>query len=335
MRLTVGITGIGGDIGLGILSSLKQSKYRNSRTIGMDINPYSVGLYRVNKGYIVPGASSPEYLSKIIKICNKERIDALFVSTEQELSCLSENREMFKDKTKTKLIIADKNIIDIGLDKWKTYQFLEKNSFLYPQSVLLKNNAKAVEEFIKKFGFPLIIKPRYGRGSKNLHLVKNFEELNFFGQKIDQPIMQEYLEPSTEEYTCGVFALKNKVFSIIFKRELNFGLTAKAIVWKDKEIETVCKKICQRLGLEGPINIQLRKTKKGAVPFEINPRYSSTVSIRNYLGFRDVEWAIDAFVFRKSGIKYHPPKKGKVILRYFEDFYPKKIVKSAAKFHNL
>jgi len=335
MKLTIGITGIGGDIGLGILNSLKSSKYKRAKIIGTDITPYSVGLYKVDKGYIVPLADSLEYLSKLVKICNQEKINVLFISTEQELSRLSEAREVFRKKTETKLIIANQKIIEIGSDKWKTYQFLKENKLLYPRSVLFKNNIRETREFVKEVGFPLIIKPRKSRGSKNLYLVKNFKSLEFYGKEINQPILQEYLRPKSEEYTCGVFAYNGKIFSIIFKRELNFGLTTKAVVWKDKEIERTCQRIAQQLGLEGPINIQLRKTKKGVVPFEINPRYSSTVSIRNYLGFRDVEWAIDVFLFRKSNIEYHPPKKGIFILRHFEDFYPKKAIKSSAKFSNL
>ncbi len=335
MKLNIGITGIGGDVGMGILKSLKQSKYKAARIIGFDINPYSVGLYRVDKGYIVPRANTAEYLSELIKICNKEKIHALFISTEQELSILSEKREIFNKTTKTKLIIANKKIIEIGLDKWKNFQFLKENKFPYPNSILFKNNAIDVKNFINKFGFPLIIKSRIGRGSKNLYLAKNLEDFEFYVKKNNQPIIQEYLKPNNEEYTCGVFSYNNKVFVIIFKRELNFGLTTKAVVCKDKEIETVCRNIAKQLKLEGAINIQLRKTKNGAVPFEINPRYSSTVSIRNYLGFRDVEWAIDIFVFGKNKIKYNPPKKGTIILRYFEDFYFKKAIKSSVKFSNL
>ena len=37
----------------------------------------------------------------------------------------------------------------------------------------------------------------------------------------------------------------------------------------------------------GPANFQLILTKKGPMIFEINPRFSSTVLMRNYLGFTD------------------------------------------------
>lgn len=335
MNLVIGITGIGGDIGLGILKSVKESKYKSAEIIGFDSNPYSIGLYKADKGYMMPKAEMPNYIPKLIDICRKEKVNLLFISTEQELSILSEYREKFQKKTKTKLVIASKEIIEMGSDKWKTIQFLKKNNLPYPKSILFEGDKDQSEKFIKEVGFPLIIKPIGGRGSKNLHLVKNLEEFEFYRKRVDHPILQEYLQPSNEEYTCGVFSSKGKVYTIIFKRELNFGLTVKAIVSKDKEIEKICQKIAEKIRLEGPINIQMRKTDKGPVPFEINPRFSSTVSIRNRLGFRDVEWSISLYLLGKANVKYKPPREGTVTLRYFEDFFPKKIVRNTSKFFNI
>lgn len=335
MKLNIGITGIGGNIGLGILNSLKMSKYKNARIIGMDNNSFSVGLYKADKSYIIPKADSPKYFYEIVKICKKEKINALFISTEKELVFLSKNREDFFKKTKTELMIVNPKIIEICLDKWKTCLFLKEKNIPYPKSVLATNNQKEISDFIKKIGFPLVIKPRESRGARDVYIIKSLEELDFYKNKINQPILQKYLLPCEEEYTCGVFGVFGKTFIIIFKRELIDGITNKAIVCKDKEIEELCKKISKALDLNGSINIQLRKTKEGPVPFEINPRYSSTVSIRSHLGFNDVEWAIDAFLLGKKNIKYIAPKKGRLVLRYYENFYPKKSVKPSVKFSNI
>ena len=46
----------------------------------------------------------------------------------------------------------------------------------------------------------------------------------------------------------------------------------------------------------------MRKTKRGFIPFEINPRLSSTVYFRHFFGFKDVEWWID--MHEGNQIKY-------------------------------
>ena len=50
--------------------------------------------------------------------------------------------------------------------------------------------------------------------------------------------------------------------------------------------------VAHRLQLRGSINVQLRKTTRGPVIFEINPRFSSTVMFRHQLGFTDLLWSL-------------------------------------------
>ena len=48
-------------------------------------------------------------------------------------------------------------------------------------------------------------------------------------------------------------------------------------------LSTVLKQatsVVQQLGIVGPCNVQLRLTDRGAIPFEINPRFSGTTGMR-------------------------------------------------------
>jgi hypothetical protein len=59
---------------------------------------------------------------------------------------------------------------------------------------------------------------------------------------------------------------------------------------------------------------QLINTSKGACVFEINPRISSTVGMRNLIGFQDVIWLINeidgknVLKFNIDSGKIHLPK---------------------------
>ena len=47
--------------------------------------------------------------------------------------------------------------------------------------------------------------------------------------------------------------------------------------------------------LRGSINLQVRKNDDGEyLPFEINPRLSSTLAFRHHFGFEDLKWWIDS-----------------------------------------
>ena len=76
-------------------------------------------------------------------------------------------------------------------------------------------------------------------------------------------------------------------------RKLRGNYTAWAKVIKNSKIEKLCKKVTEEIDFFGPANFQLILTKKGPMIFEINPRFSSTVLMRNYLGFTDLVWSIE------------------------------------------
>ena len=99
-------------------------------------------------------------------------------------------------------------------------------------------------------------------------------------------------------------------------RKLKESYTCWAQVIKNSKIEKLCKKIAKSIGFFGPANFQLILTKKGPMIFEINPRFSSTVLMRNYLGFTDLLWSIE----EKFGLKLTRNKilAGKIIGRHDE-----------------
>ena len=87
---------------------------------------------------------------------------------------------------------------------------------------------------------------------------------------------------------------------MIFKRNLSAGgYSNYGEVISNIPIENLLVKIADLLNLTGSINVQLRIHNGLPTVFEINPRISSTVLVRDLLGFNDVLWSIQD----RSGIK--------------------------------
>ena len=146
---------------------------------------------------------------------------------------------------------------------------------------------------------------------------RNFEEAKFFTNHLDKLIFQQILLPKSKEITCAVYRFKNKKIKIIqLIRKLKESYTCWAQVIKNSKIEKLCIRIAKNIGFYGSANFQLILTKKGPMIFEINPRFSSTVLMRNYLGFTDLLWSIE----EKFGLKLTKNKipTGKIISRYDE-----------------
>ena len=75
--------------------------------------------------------------------------------------------------------------------------------------------------------YPLVVKPKVGRGSRDIYNVNNGNELLFFSRYVNEPIIQEYL--GGQEYTVDMLSNRQgEVLAIVpRKRLLSKGVSIK------------------------------------------------------------------------------------------------------------
>lgn len=316
MKINVLVTATGGAIGQGIIKSIKLSKL-DCRIIATDAQPFAAGLYRGNVGYIVPLAKSPDFIGRIIEICNKENIHAICIGTDLELMAFAENKKGIEKETNAKVIVSPPEVIKIADDKWETYRFLKRHGLPAPSSVLPKGKNEIIRE-----GFPLVIKPRVGTSSKETYVVRNLKELNKYLPQIINPIIQKYLPQEEKEYTSTTLTFDKKCYGVLsMNRTMRFGgHTTKAIIDDFSEFNKVIKKVAEVLNPFGPCNFQWRLTEKGPTIFEINCRFSGTTPLCAEVGFNTVDAALRHVVLKEKIKPLKRHKKG-IILRYFNEVY--------------
>jgi carbamoyl-phosphate synthase large subunit len=173
--------------------------------------------------------------------------------------------------------------------------------------------------FIKKknIKFPFFFKKNIGYGNKGYSLVKNFGQLK---NKINNKnwVGQEYLGGKDNEYTCSIIKLKNFEKVLILNRKLHkAGYTYFAKVEKNQKLENILINFARKINLHGSINIQLKIIKNQFKVFDINARLSSTVMMRNIIGFKDCVWWIKDFL----KIKFSKKIKIKKNISIFKDFH--------------
>lgn len=298
--VTVLLTGAGGDQSVFIWKALKQS-HLDIRIVACDSNYLAVGLYRAERGYVIPHADSVDYLPRLKEIIVAEKIDMVMTGGRQEMMLLAEHAQKIKEETGAYVVAPHFETLKIAGDKWTLVDFLKQNGFSYPRSCI-PEEASSLECFIQDVPFPYIVKSRFGAGSRGLAVAHDRPELFHFVGQVKAPIIQEYLQPDDEEYTVGCFCNSHAkaVGSIVMKRTLGHGLTNKASVVFDEGISRYCENIAEKLGYIGPLNLQLRRTARGPVLFEINPRFSSTESARAYFNFNMPEMCIRHFLFHEE-----------------------------------
>ena len=279
---TVLITGIGGDIAQSIATILIESR-PEFRLVGTDMNDRHAGQLFVDKVFQIPGASSVEYLDNIKGLIEEYSVDVVIPTSEQELAVF---HTLIAEFGEDKCITAGVKVIDIGIDKLKTIDFIASLDIPVPWTIKAEGATPK--------DFPCIFKSQKGSGSKNIFIVEDKEEALFFANKFPYSIFQELLKPDNQEITCAVYRTKDGQISVLqLLRKLSGDATGWAKVICDNQVFKMCEKVAIGIELQGSINIQLRLTDNGPRIFEINPRFSSTVLMRHRIGFCDLLWAID------------------------------------------
>jgi len=329
------VTGVGSSgVGLGILQAAIKAGYE---TYATDITPYSIGLLRARKGFVVPYANEPDYLRSIRKICKRNAIRVVVPGSEPELFRLSLEQPRLQ-REGILLIANDHEIIRACRDKWLLFHEFRKKGVPCPDSAL----PAKYSEFRKKHGFPMLLKQRTGTGSRNLFVLKDNADYVLCAKRLVKEqipfLLQEYVGTSSEEYTVGVVCRKDgSVIGSIAVHRLLEGLSiqqkvkagqrmvaistgiSQGIVEENNEIQEQCERYATRLGITGPANFQGRMINGLFVVFELNARFSGTTPFRVEVGFNDV----DLVIRDRLGERVAKPhfRTGVVVLRSFENFF--------------
>lgn len=300
------VTGIGGNVGQGILRNIRDS-FSELVIVGVDVANFTAGNYLCDKTYQVPYSYESNYITVIQEIVDKEQIDLIIPSTDYEIYYLALN----KSAINAVVASSDSDIAKLYLDKYETFLYHKKNNIPFAKSWLPEDYDFSEKE--------IIAKPREGRGSRGILInPSNPKELPK-GYMI-QPLVKG------KEITTAVYVTKENILHSIFtmERELTNGTTSKSKVLfeYDDNLRLIIQSMIDLGGLRGSFNLQSIVTNTGEiVPFEVNCRISGTNSIRHNLGFQDVKYVIQEYLFNQKPDKAKPIKG--IATRIFLDvIYP-------------
>lgn len=301
------VTGANGDIANAIGRVLMDA-FPQTTIIGADLGELWPGKAVFSSMYKLPRADAPEYIESLCELIDKTKATCIIPSTEPELEKLI---SVWDDVKSLPLLMNSPDIVSIGLNKWKTMQWLSSMGIEVPVTKLLSE--------VKEQDLPVFLKPNIGSGSRGLETILEPKQLILAQQmRADESLVaQELLEPHLGEFTCAIFKHKNHVRTLSMRRWLMGGLTSRMVVERESEIEALLQLIATNLPKTSAINVQLRLTEKGPRVFEINPRLSSTVMMRHKIGFCDLVWWINS-QSGKIPPEYSPPISSRVYRTFDE-----------------
>ena len=303
---TVLITGAGGVAVPGLIERLRGSGYR---VLAADMDQHAVGLYLADTGFVIPAGKSSDFLQVIRHICRQEGVDVLVPLVDEELVAVLE-----LESEGIIVLLPRHKFVTLCLDKLLLMQSLRAVDIIVPETRLASNGAGGIN-------FPLVIKPRTGRGSQGLGIANSQEGLEHYLQnslyETDALIIQEHIQGV--EFTVSVVVWRDGGVQAIVPKEIIFkkGITRLAVTRHNLRIENLCNAIQDNLSADGPFNVQLRVDQNTGqpVPFEINPRFSTTTSLTTAVGIDEIGGLIAQAVQGRSEYHFGGWQEGVVLLR--------------------
>jgi carbamoyl-phosphate synthase large subunit len=305
-KLTVLVPGADGPAGINTIKSLRLANFAG-KIVASDSSPISAGFFMSDESEIIPEADDSLFLDRLMKIILKHNISVLMPSSGYDIYPYS----MVKDKLLKMGVVAvvsDSKTLQICRDKLTTYKVLS-SKFDLPFTTIDQNR---IQEF------PVIAKPRYGKGSRDILKISDDKELRYVLSRYDDLVFQEYL-PGTE-YTIDVLSdLKQEPLVAVprIRLQTKAGISTKGRIVRDQRIENVCKTIAEYLKISGPCCIQMKESKEGVLKFvEINPRLGGGTIFTTLAGVNLPSLIMDIVEGKEIDI---PQFSEVTIIRYYEE----------------
>lgn len=281
--------------------------------LGTDTTTLSPALQLCDEGFLLKPIEHKDYLDQLFSIVKNSNVKLLVPTVDLDLKLLAEHKKEFED-IGCKVLVSKPDVIDICQNKKLTYKFLSSNGFATPVTT-------SPEKAMKKddIAWPCFLKPWDGYASRGNAVVKNYEELKFFSERIPNCIVQEYIKGT--EYTCDIYVDFDMNVRCVVPRkriETRAGEVSKGQVIKTPLVMNEAKKVIEKLGAgPGVITLQLFLTSQNKIiSIEVNPRFGGGVPLSIKAGANFPRWILQELIGKKPRIRFDGFEDNLIMLRF-------------------
>lgn len=258
------ITGVGGPSGRAATAALKA---RGCFVLGADMQSVS---YEGDQFVQVPSALDPSYPDVLRSLIGEYRIGWLFPTVAEELGVVARLADELHAQGVV-VFISHPSAVDICQDKWTTAQALDAHGIAVPRSAV----GSADDPAVRSLGFPVISRPRFGRGGRGVVV----HDAPGVAPAVTEPIWQEFMSGTEYDVLCVRHPAPPHhmvLCQVLEKTLLKEGRVGNALEVKavdEPDIAALAESVTRALSLTGPIDMDIRRGQDG-VPrlLEINAR---------------------------------------------------------------
>ena len=294
------------------IANVVKKFFKNVKLYICDVNPKHLvhSSIMADEYFQIPFIKDSNYENHMYKLFEDTGIDILMPLIDDDVIIFCKDNEILQ-KLNILSTAPNSNVSDTLTNKKNLNAFLNKIAVDTPRLYSLKDVAKSKETYF--------VKDVIGYGSKN-----SFKET---GNKIDidenEVIIQEMCQ--SPEITVDVLKHNDKIYTICRKRiEIKSGVTVKAKVYYDSEIQNIIEKISKHVEFPNVFCVQFMKNKFDKWTLtDFNLRPGAGTAMSSAVGFELIRAALAIWLKEDneelitSLLNY--PEKHKYILRAYEE----------------
>lgn len=270
---TVLVTGAGGPAGVAVIRALLAAGHH---PVAVDADPSAVGLRLTEQSHVVPRSDDPSYLAALVRAATVSSAQALLCTVAEEYPTLIPALP-YLEESGVRTLMPSRAAVEVCLDKWAFASAMAAAGLPGPATNL--GSAEGIPG-------PWVVKPRFGRGSRDVYLVSTATRLRHLMTMVPDPIVQTQL--AGREFT--VDALVDASGAMVsasprWRLETRGGISTKGETFEDEEVANLCSLVLKAVDLVGPANVQgFVAEDGGVVVHEVNPRFSGGLPLTLHAG---------------------------------------------------
>ena len=201
---------------------------------------YTYALIEADKWLLSPSIYDNNYIDFLLDYCKSNGIKTIISLFDIDLPVLAKAKDRFKE-IGVKVIVSDREAVEICNDKWKTYLFLQECGLLAPKTFIDLDKAESAIRS-GEIAYPIYIKPRWGMGSIGVYKIENEDEFRVLYVKLKRHIFDTYLKFESKEDMEHCIIIQESLTGDEYGLDILNNLTGKY------ETTVAKKKIAMRAG---------------------------------------------------------------------------------------
>jgi len=261
------VTGAGGPPGIAVIRALGE---RGQRVVAVDADPLAAGLRLAETSAVVCPATEPDrFVDELAVVVALLEVDVIVCTVSEEMLVLA-GRE---HELGAPVWLPKRRSVAACVDKWRFWKIAEHARIPVAPCAL---GDVAVDSIADTLAGPWIVKPRFGRGSRDVYRVDDPAGLAGACRRVEQPIVQTRLRG--REFTVDLLADRDGRLAAAVPRwrlETEAGISTTGQTFCDERVTETVARVVTAYSLTGVANLHGFVTEDDAiVVVTVNPGFS-------------------------------------------------------------